>query len=84
MLDLEAIEKRCRQRDFDYSPEPRVEQDIPDLIAEVKRLREGLNKLEWAYAVNSAGQLTGYCPVCHKHGQHWHDCWLAKLIGVGE
>jgi hypothetical protein len=58
--------------------------DIPYLLSEVEKLREGLRKLQWV-GHDSFGSL---CPVCgvhsetitHKAGEHAPDCWLAALL----
>lgn len=72
---------------------PRFKDSPPEdreyLLAEVDRLREGLNKLRYGYHVIVKGEKAHSgkrCIVCGSWfaaGCISRDCWLAKLIGGG-
>lgn len=78
-----------------WPPEFRVQrfmeaarQNIPDLLAEVERLRsrnaelvEVLRGVEWVERVDGVGRLYGHCPSCQRdEPRHAPDCALDAAL----
>ena len=85
MIDLEAIEERCEAMRFaekrcnvvrSVTRIEALEQDIPALIAEIRRLREIIKREEICIACEGTGiihlteSLTDWCIACRGSGKH--------------
>jgi hypothetical protein len=58
-------------------------EDVPRLLEEIERLREGLKKLQWCgwFVDKDYHWMTSGCPACRSTGMnHAEDCWLAELL----